>query len=109
MNIHNSILINAMLDSGASRNLMPRMIMDKLGLEVTRPYKDIFSFNYSKVKFLLLIKYLVIFLAQTLFMDVVVADIPPKFGMVLSRYWATKIKGSLQMDMSYATIPIFRV
>lgn len=40
-------------------------------------------------------------------MDVVVADIPLKFGMLLSRYWATELKGALQMDMSYATIPIF--
>ena len=50
LNIHNSILHNAMLDSGASHNLMPRRIMDKLGLEVTRSYKDIFSFDSNKVK-----------------------------------------------------------
>jgi hypothetical protein len=30
-----------------------------------------------------------------------------KFGMLLSRSGATKLKGTLQMDMSYATIPIF--
>ena len=40
-------------------------------------------------------------------MDVVVADIPLKFGMLLSRSWAAKLKGALQMDMLYATIPIF--
>ena len=89
LNIHNAILHNAMLDSRASHNLMPRHIMDKLGLEVTMPYKDLFSFDSSKVKFLGLIKYLVISLAQiptkSLVMDVVVADIPPKFGMLLSR------------------------
>ena len=39
-------------------------------------------------------------------MDVVVADIPPKFGVLLSRSWTSKLKGSLQMDMSYATIPV---
>ena len=42
-------------------------------------------------------------------MDVFVADVPPKFGMLLSRSWASKLKGTLQMDMSYATIPIFSV
>ena len=36
------------------------------------------------------------------------AHIPPKFGMLLSRSWAAKLKGTLQMDLSYATIPIFR-
>jgi len=40
-------------------------------------------------------------------MDVVVADIPPKFGMLLSRSWDDKLKGDLQMDMSYATMPVF--
>jgi hypothetical protein len=38
---------------------------------------------------------------------VVVVDIPPKFGMLLSRSWAAKLKGTLQMDMSYAIIPVF--
>ena len=99
MNIH-----NAMLDSGASHNLMPRRIMDKLGLDMTRPYKDLFSFDSNKVKCLVLIKGLVIslakILAETLSMDVVVADTPPKFGMLLSRSWAAKLKGTLQMDMS---------
>ena len=51
-NIHDAILHNAMLDSKASHNLMPRKITEKLGLEVTRHYKDIFLFDSSKVKFL---------------------------------------------------------
>ena len=88
-----------MLDLGASHNLMPKRIMDQLGLDMTRPYKDLFSFDYNKVKCLVLIKYLVISLAQilskTLVMDVVVADIPSNFGMLLSRIWAAKLKGAL--------------
>ena len=40
-------------------------------------------------------------------MDVVVTDITPKFGMLLSRYWAKKVGGTLQMDLTYATIPVF--
>jgi hypothetical protein len=106
MNLH-----NAMLDSGALHNLMPKVIMDELGLDITRPYKDLFSFDSRKVKCLGLIKDLVVSLAQipskNMVMDVVVTDIPPKFGMLLSRSWVAKLKGTLQMDMSYATIPIF--
>ena len=63
LSIHNSILHNTMLDLGASHNLMPRRIMDELGLEVIIPYKDLFSFDSNKVKFLGLIKDLVIALA----------------------------------------------
>ena len=44
---------------------------------------------------------------KSVIMDVVVADITPKFGMFLSRSWAKKVGGSLQMDLSYATIPVF--
>jgi hypothetical protein len=100
-----------MLDSGTSHNLMPKVIMDELGLDVTRPYKDLFSFDSRKVKCLGLIKDLVVSLAQiptkNMVMDIVIADIPPKFGMLLSRSWAAKLKGTLQMDMTYATIPVF--
>ena len=44
---------------------------------------------------------------KIIIMDVVVVDIPPKFGMFLSRSWASNLKGTLHMDMSYATIPLF--
>ena len=37
LNIHDKILHNAMYDSGASHNLMPKVIMERLGLEITRP------------------------------------------------------------------------
>ena len=40
-------------------------------------------------------------------MDIVVSDIPPKYGMLLSRSWGAKLQGPLQLDMSYATISIF--
>ena len=88
LNIHDLILHNAMLDSGASHNLMPKAVMEKLGLEVTRPYKDLHSFDSSKVKCIDLIKDLCITLVQipskSMVMDVVVVDIPPKYGMFLS-------------------------
>ena len=40
-------------------------------------------------------------------MDVVVADVPPKYGMLLSRSWGAKMQGKMQMDGSYVTIPVF--
>ena len=111
LNIQDKILHNAMLDFGASHNLMPRAIMEKLGLEVTQPYKNLYSFDSSQVKCLGLIKNLGFSLTQlpakNLVMDVLVVDIPPKYGMLLSREWAAKIQGNLQMDMSFTTIPVF--
>ena len=40
-------------------------------------------------------------------MEIVVADIPPKYGMLLSISWGAKLQGTMQMDMTYATIPVF--
>lgn len=111
LNIHDKILHNLMVDSRASHNLMPRAIMGKLVLYITRPYKDLYSFESSNVRCLGLIKYLCVtliqILAKSLVVDIVVADIPPKYGMFLSRYWGEKLQGTLQMDMTYATIPVF--
>lgn len=108
---HDMTLHNAMLGSGASHNLMPKVIMERLGLEVTRPYKDLFSFDSKRVQCIGLIKDVVVGLTQipakTIVMDIVVDDIPPKFGMLLSRSWVAKIKGAMQIDLTYATIPIF--
>ena len=45
LNIHEMILHNIMLDLGSSHNLMPKEIMENLGLDITRPYKDLSSFH----------------------------------------------------------------
>ena len=100
-----------MLDSGASQNLMPKAIMEKLGLDITHPYHDLYSFDYGLVCCLGIIKYLVVSLeqipAKNVLMDVVVVDIPPCFSMMLSRSWGAKLRGTLQLEFSYATIPVF--
>ena len=111
LNVHDMVLHNAMLDSGASHNLMPKGVVESLGLEITRPYKDLYSFDSKRVKCLGLIKDMVVSLYKLpykiIVMDVVVDDIPPKFGILLSRSWTSKMKGILQMDMTYAKIHIW--
>jgi len=42
LKIDDMTLQNTMLVSEESHNLMPKVIMDELGLDITRPYKDIF-------------------------------------------------------------------
>ena len=96
LNIHEMILHNAMLDSGASHNLMPKAIMESIGLDITKPYFEFYSFDSKKFKCLGLMKDLVITLTQLLVkilvMDVIVANIRVKFEMLLSSSWVTKLK-----------------
>jgi len=111
LRLHEYVLHNAMFDSEASHNLMPKSIMEKLGFGITRKYHDLYSFDSGRVHCIGLIKDLVVSLdqipAKNVLMDVVVADILPQFGTLLSRSWSAKLKGTLQLDFSYATIPIF--
>jgi len=69
-----------MFDSGASHNLIPKAIMEKLGLDITQKYHDLYSFDSGRVRCIGLIKYLVLtldqILAKNVLMDVVVANIP---------------------------------
>ena len=44
---------------------------------------------------------------KSMMMDIVVADVPPKFGMLLSRGWIKRLGGTLWNDLSYTTVPVF--
>jgi len=54
--IHDLLLHNFMLDSGASHNLMPLTVMEQLNLQITMPYKDLYSFDSKRVKCLGMIR-----------------------------------------------------
>jgi len=90
---------------------MPKAVMEELGLDITKSYHDLFSFDSRKVKCLGLIKDLAITLTQlpmkSMMMDIVVVDVPFKFGMLMSRGWIKRLGGTLQNDLSYATVPVF--
>lgn len=100
-----------MLEFGASRNLMPKVIIDQLQLQITRPYHGLYTLDSKKVPYWRLIKDLVAKLAQipvkSIIFNIVVTDIPPKFGMLLLRSCCARLGGSLQIDISYATIPVY--
>jgi hypothetical protein len=36
LNIHDKVLHNCLMDSGESHNLMPKIVMEELGLEITK-------------------------------------------------------------------------
>jgi len=40
-------------------------------------------------------------------MEIVVVDVPPKFGMLLSREWIKRLGGTLKNDISYENVSVF--
>jgi hypothetical protein len=82
------MLHNCMLDSGASTNVMSLTVMNCLGLNTSKPYKNICTMDSREVKVCGLIKYIQVSLAVypsiSLVMDVVVIDVPDAWGMLLS-------------------------
>ena len=66
---------------------MPKTIMERLGLQITRPYGELYSFDSRKVKCMGMIKYLVVTLAQvpvkSILMDVVIAYSPQIWYVVI--------------------------
>ena len=99
LNIHDKVLHNCLMDSGASHNFMPKIVMEELGLGMTKTYHDLYSFDSRRVQCLGVIKDLAVSLFQlpmkSVVMDIVAADVPPKFGMLLSRSWIKKLGGTL--------------
>jgi hypothetical protein len=111
LNIHDKVLHKCLMDSGASHNIMPKTVIDELGLEMTKNYHDLYYFDSRKVKCLRINKDLVVTLFQlpmkSVVMDIMVVNVPPKFGMILSRSWIKRLGGTLQMDLTYDTVPLF--
>ena len=109
--LHDFTRHNCMLDSGASHNLMPLSVMKELNLYITKPYRDLYSFYSKRVKCVGFIKYVAVSLAQIttkrIVMDVVVADILARFGMLLSRSLGKNLGGVLKLDFTYAVILVF--
>jgi hypothetical protein len=109
LKVNNLLLQNCLLDSRASTNIMPLKTMQQLVLKVTRPYWNICAMDMREVKVLGVIKNLVVIL--NIYLDVavmtdVVVDIPNSWGILLLRKFTAHLGGSLQMDLSYDTIPI---
>jgi hypothetical protein len=89
-----------MLDYGDSTNVMALKVMNKLGLKITRPYRNVCGIDSRAIPVCGLIKYLKVSLDTypniSLLMDVVIIDVPDAWGMLLSRKWVATLGGSLQ-------------
>jgi ribonuclease HI len=97
------------LELGASSNVMTKKVMEQLNLRISRPYHNICALDSQTIEVYGLIKglqvHLTVFPDIMIEMDIVVIDVPDLWGMLLNRKAAADLGGSLQMDLSYATLP----
>lgn len=97
-----------MIDSGASNTIMPFKVMESLGLEVDTKQGRCRAMDAREVSIIGAINALPFKLATypdvELTMKVLMVDIPPHYGMLLSRKWSAELGGSLQCHLSYATL-----
>ena len=47
--IHDKVLHNCLMAYKESHNIMPKTVMDELGLQITKSYHDLYSFDSRKV------------------------------------------------------------
>ena len=97
--INGKTLKSCMIDSGASNTVMPTDIMKSLGLKVDTPHGRCQAMDSREVPVIGTIKALPYKLAaypdKQLTMSVLVVDIPPQYGMLLSRRWSASMGGSI--------------
>jgi hypothetical protein len=108
LQIKGLLLRNHMLDSGASNNIMTLEVMNQLGLQITRTYRNVRAMDVREVACLGITENLQFCLLacphRHMVMDVVIIDCPTQWGMLLSCKWCADVGGTLQMDLIYVDI-----
>jgi hypothetical protein len=108
--MNNKSLNNCMLDSGAGANMMSLKVMQQIGLKVTRPYRNVCGFESRAIPTHGVIENVEVCLKEyperIIHIDIVVVDVPDVWGMLLSRKFASKLGGTLEMDLTYVNIPL---
>ena len=97
-----------MLDSCASPNIMTRKFMEQMGLTISSPYLNVCTMDSREIDVVGIILNFLVKLAVYrdigVTMDIVVIDVPDKWGTLLSRKWLASLGGSIQIDWTYAMI-----
>ena len=103
-------LSNCIIDSGASDNVMPSKVANALGVSLNKPSRKLYSTEVKQVPLVSQLKDAQVALAahpeKNLKLNILVADIPTSYGMLLSRIFCKDLGGEIKMDMSHALIPI---
>jgi hypothetical protein len=104
---HDVALHNCLVDTGATNNIMPLVVMEALGMNCTKYYEtgeSIYAIDSRKVPAYGEIKEFYAWITTpphiiTVF-NIIVVDLPLAYGVVLGRYWSSMIGGYIMNDGS---------
>jgi hypothetical protein len=98
-----------MVDSGASSNVMPWLVCQKINAEVEPSSLKIIQLDRSDVKVIGKLKNVLIRLSSNpkvhQIIDIIVVDIPEVYGMFVSRDWSEQLQGYFTTDWSHLWLP----
>lgn len=100
---------NCLVDSGASSNIIPKGICTELNITPQKYTIHIVQLDRTKVEVLGEIASVSIRLSShpkdSQIIDILVADIPKFYGLILSRDWSEKLHGYFETDWSHMWLP----
>jgi len=107
--IFNRNVHNFLVDSGASSNIMPRIVCTKLNITPKKSVVHIVQLHETKVEVLGEITSVSINLSSnpkvSKIIDILVVDILEFYGLILSRDWSEKLHGYFATDWSHMSLP----
>ena len=107
--IFNHNVHNCLVDSGASVNVMPLSVCKKINGQPKPSTWQVIQLDRTNVKLIGEMEDVLIRLYSNekvcQFIDIVVADIPEAYGLVLSQDWSAKLNGYFALDWSHLWLP----
>jgi hypothetical protein len=107
--IFNKNVHNCMVDYGASSNVIPWSICQKINAEVQPSNLKIIQLDRTSVKVISELKNVLIRLSSNpkihQIIDIIFIDIPEVYGLFLSRDWSKKLHGYFVIDWSHLWLP----
>jgi hypothetical protein len=107
--IFNRNVQNCMVDLGASSNVMPWSVCQKINDEVEPSTLKIIQLDRTSVKVVGKLRNMLIRLSSNpkvhQVIDIIVVDIPEVYGLFLSRDWSEQLHGYFTIDWSHLWLP----
>ena len=107
--IFNYNVHNCLVDLGASVNVMPWSVCKKINGQPKPSTWQVIQLDRTTVKVIGEMEDVLIRLSADervcQYIEIVVADIPDAYGLVLSRYWAARLDGYFASDCSHLWFP----